>query len=277
MKYTLILLSLLCSTTFWAQDVLVNAVSSDMRSISEQDIKDRFLSSIEDEYNLYYVELALEEIEETKMAGIDSKVVLLSDFTIKLYSLLDESLVAVNTIKITASGRNIEKARKNALRSLKKFRKKINTFLKENTQGIETDCSKIAGAVDAYLSTENFTKAYALASNSSEPCAEQMWTLKQKVYDRYQEEYCEDHIIKVEALLSIKEYEKAIKELLNISPDSKCRDKLVQIVQTISETYQTDYDDSYKAYLKYLEVNSQDQRDRRELIDLLLIKSIIND
>ena len=70
-------------------------------------------------------------------------------------------------------------------------------------------------SLDNYLSTLQYKKAYALASSKIEGCNDNniMWSLKQKVYDSYQNDFCERHITKVNSYLSAKDYQNAISEI----------------------------------------------------------------
>ncbi len=277
-KYSIILLGLSLSTSAISQDIFVNEIRNDIPTVSSDDILNRFQTAIQEDYGLIYVDLALEEVGETKMAGIDSKTALIADLTVRVYSLIDESKIGYKTFKLSGSGRNLTKARKSMVRAITRSKRKINTFLASTMKSAQpTDCASLASVVDNYISTSQYKKAYSLASSRIVKCEDDMWVLKQKVYDSYQNEYCERHITKVNAYLSTKDYEKAIREIQNVSPSSKCNSELKDIISIIKNDYQKDYDQSFVSFMKSLELQTMEEKERRRIIDLLLVKNIIND
>lgn len=277
-KYFTILLGLLLIGSVTSQDIFVNEIRNDIPTVSSDDILNRFQTAIQEDYGLIYVDLALEEVGETKMAGIDSKTALIADLTIRVYSLIDESKIGYKTFKISGSGRTLTKARKNMVRAISRSKRKINTFLASTMKNAQPiDCANLATVVDNYISTSQYKKAYSLASSRIEECVDGMWALKQKVYDSYQNEFCERHITKVNAYLSTKNYEKAIREIQNVSPSSRCSNDLKAIIGTIKNDYQKDYDQSFLSFMKSLELQTLEEKERRRIIDMLLVNNIIND
>jgi hypothetical protein len=277
-KYLTFLAGLFLSTSICSQDILVNEIKNDIPTVSSDDILDRFQTSIQEDYGLIYVDLALEEVGETKMAGIDTKTALIADLTVRVYSLIDESKLDYKTFKISGTGRNITKARKSMVRAISRSKRKINTFLASAMKKAQpADCAVLTKVVDNYINTSQFKKAYSLASTQIEGCADDMWPLKQKVYDSYQNEFCERHITIVNAYLSSKDYEKAIREIQNVSPTSKCNNELKAIISTIKNDYQKDYDQSFVSFMKSLELQTLEEKERRRLIDMLLVNNILND
>lgn len=261
-----------------SQAIFVNETRNDVPNVSEIDIIERFETAIQEDYGLIYVDLSLSEVSETKMAGIDNKTALLIDFTVRVYSLIDDSKLGYKVFKLSGSGRTVNKARTNAVRSISRSRRKINDFLANTMAEVKpTDCTSISKMVNNYINTRQFKKAYALASSRIEGCEDKMWEVRQKVYDTYQNEYCAMHITKVNAYLSTKSYEKAIKEIQNVSPASRCNADVKTIIATIKNDYQKDYDQSFTAYMKSLELQVLEANDRRRIMDMLLLNNIIND
>ena len=265
------------SISVYSQDILVHELKNDIPDISSEHILDRFQTMIQDDYGLLYVNLSLEEVGETKMAGLDNKTALIADLTIRVYSLIDDSKIGYKTFKISGSGRSITKARKSVVRSISRSKRKINAFLAEAMKEAQkSDCNAISQAVDRYLNIEQFDKAYAISSSQVDGCGDELWKQRQKVYDTYQEQYCDRHIIKVQAYLSTKDYDKAIREIQNISPTSRCNAEIIKIIEIIKNDYQSDYDQSFKMYMASLQLETIEERERVRLIDMLLVKNIIN-
>lgn len=262
----------------YSQAILVNETRNDVPYVSSEDIVERFETTIQEDYGLVYVDLSLTEVSETKMAGIDNKTALLADFTVRVYSLIDDSKLGYKTFKLSGSGRTIDKARQSVVRSISRTRRKINDFLAETMAQVKTtDCGSIGKMVDNYINTLQYKKAYALASSRVEGCEDNMWVVRQKVYDSYQNEYCERHINKVNAYLSSKNYEKAIKEIQNVSPTSRCNNQIKTVIATIKNDYQKDYDQSFTAYMNSLELQVLEEKERRRIMDMLLLNNILND
>ncbi|MFT6334622.1 MAG: hypothetical protein ACI86M_001510 [Saprospiraceae bacterium] len=277
-KYLTFLAGLFLSTSSYSQDILVNEIKNDIPTVSTDDILDRFQTAIQEDYGLIYVDLTLEEVGETKMAGIDTKTALIADLTIRVYSLIDESKIDYKTFKLSGSGRNITKARKSMIRAISRSKRKINTFLASAMKNAQpTNCASLSTIVSNYINTSQYKKAYSIASSRIKGCNDTMWILKQKVYDSYQNEFCERHITKVNAYLSTKDYAKAIREIQNVSVTSKCNNELKGIISIIKNDYQTDYDQSFVSFMKSLELQTLEEKERRRLIDMLLVNNIIDD
>jgi hypothetical protein len=261
----------------YSQDILVNELKNDIPDVSSNDILDRFQTAMQDDYGLLYVNLSLEEVGETKMAGLDNKTAIIADLTIRVYSLIDDSKIGYKTFKVSGSGRSVERARKSVVRAISRSKRKINTFLAEAMKEAQvTECNTISQAVDRYLRLEQFNKAYAVTSSQVDACKEILWSQRQQVYDSYQEQYCDRHIIKVQSYLSTKDYAKAILEIQNVSPTSRCNEEVKKIIEIIKNDYQSDYDQSFRMYMASLELETLEAKERRRIIDMLLVKNIIN-
>ncbi len=261
----------------YSQDILVNELKNDIPDVSSNDILDRFQTAMQDDYGLLYVNLSLEEVGETKMAGLDNKTAIIADLTIRVYSLIDDSKIGYKTFKVSGSGRSVERARKSVVRAISRSKRKINTFLAEAMKEAQvTECNTISQAVDRYLRLEQFNKAYAVTSSQVDACKEILWSQRQQVYDSYQEQYCDRHIIKVRSYLSTKDYAKAILEIQNVSPTSRCNEEVKKIIEIIKNDYQSDYDQSFRMYMASLELETLEAKERRRIIDMLLVKNIIN-
>jgi len=129
---------------------------------------------------------------------------------------------------------------------------------------LPSDCATLATVVDNYINTLQYKKAYSLASAKIEGCDDTIWILKQKVYDSYQNEFCEQHITKVNAYLSTKKYEQAIREIQNVSPPSKCNFELKAIISTIKNDYQPGYDHPFFSFMKSLELQTLEEKETRK-------------
>lgn len=276
--YFTFIFSILAVVSTFSQAILVNETRNDVPNVISEDIVERFETTIQEDYGLVYVDLSLTELNETKMAGIDNKTAVLIDFTVRVYSLIDDSKLGYKSFKLSGSGKTASKARTSAVRSILRSRRKINDFLAKTMAEVKsTDCTTLSTMVNNYINTRQYKKAYALASSRVEGCEDNMWVVKQKVYDSYQNEYCERHITKVNAYLSTKNYEKAIREIQNVSPTSRCNNEVKSAIATIKNDFQKDYDQSFELYIKSLELQILEEKDRRRIMDMLLLNNIIND
>lgn len=276
-KITSTLYCLIIAITISAQGPVINEVKVDLRGIQAEEVAERYLSVCDENYGMLYVDLYISSMDEGKMNGMDTKYVVSADMTAKIHNIFTEKLIKTKTIRLTGSGKSKMDANKRLIKSINKSRKKINKYLSEIQSVMTVDCSTLTKTATDYLHRKDYKKAMALATVTSDNCQSSQDQLRNKIYDAYQEDYCETHLSRVEAYLSVKEYDKAINEIVRISPDSKCGDAVNKITATIKEDYQGDYDDKYQAYIKYLELSAKERRDRRSLLDLLLVNDIIHD
>lgn len=261
-----------------AQNILVRTVKSDIRSLSEDKVADKFIAACDDDFSNLMVDIDLTLLQEEEMEALESKTVVSADLTFKVYSLINEQLLDTKSIKLVSTGSNAQKAKKGLLSRIIRKRKAINKALNEiNKENPIKDCASLNKAIENYLNRQAYTEAFSLSNLSGTDCQESLIDARIKVYNAYQNQYCQTHLMKAEVFLANRQFDKVGSELMKISPESNCREGVKKIVKELSTKNEEAYSDSFQAYVKYLEMVSLERKDRLGVIRLLEVKHLIND
>lgn len=261
-----------------AQNILVRTVKSDISILGANKIADKFIAACDGDYSNLMVDLDLTLLQEEGMEALQSKTVVSADMTIKVYSLISEQLLDTKSIKLVSTGSTANKAKKGLLSVIIRKRKAINKELnKINAENPIKDCAEVTRAIENYLIRQAYTEAFSLSNLSGTDCQESLEDAKIKVYNTYQNQYCQDHLLKAEAFLANRQFDNAVNEIMKISPESNCKDGVKKLVTELSLKKDQAYSDSFQAYVKYLDMVRLERKDRLGVIRLLEIKHLIND
>lgn len=274
MKLQLLLLNLIFTSYIFGQEVYVAEAKSDIAAINTDDLTDRFASLIEPTNGLVYVSLNLLDGDQEKMSGIDNKIVKTADLTVTVYDMLTNKTLNNKSYVISASGKSSFQANKRLLRGLKKKKAKLNIQISDAQSDMNVSCPEVNKAINTYLQQDQYKKAMALAK--ADICDDPI-TLQSKVYDAYQNAYCDQHISRTKAFIAVKNYNNAVQEIIKVSPSTRCKTEVSQIIDQLQGQYDSDYESQLSIYKELLQVQELRLEQRQKLMDMLTIKQMLND
>lgn len=265
-------------TSVNSQSIVVDKVETDISNISIEDLRRRIEKLIIPGEYPYYIDISLLSMDEEKMDGLDNKYVVSADLTIQVVDYLNEVTVDQKLFRITSSGKSVTKAQNRLLKSLNSQKKKIIGFLKDTGKNIPAlSCNDRIRVANRNIELNKLAAAASISRSKDSACSDQLADIRLKIFDQYQQRYCNRHIINAQALLSAKKYELAIDEVLGLSPESNCHNELENIIAEIKSDYQKDYSEQFDAYLKILEMDNLDRQARLKLLELVQIKQLSED
>ena len=276
-KYIVILL-LLMSQLAIGQNILVRKIKTDINVLNKEKLADKFITACSDDFSHLAVDLDLTLLQEEDMKALDSKTVVSAELTIKAYSLITEKLLGTKYIKIISTASNATKAKKGLLSRIVRKRKVINKALNDIvSENPNKDCASIQRAIENYLNRRAYKEAFSLSNLGGTDCDNTLENLRIKAYNNYQTQYCDEHLRRSKTYLANREFDKAVAEIIKISPESNCNEGVKDVVKELSAMKDAIYSDSYEAYIKYLEMSTLERRDRLDMIRLLQVKHLLND
>lgn len=274
MKFQLLLISFLFSTFVLAQDIYVDKAISNIAAISGDDLIDRYTSIVDPSNGLLYVSLNLQDGNEETMNGIDRKIVKTADLTVTVYDILTNQPLNKKSYVISASGKSAFQANKSLLRGLKKKKAKLNLQLSEAQKKVNASCADVTKVIDTYINQDQYQKAMTLAKSGI--CPEPI-NAQTKVYDAYQNAYCEQHISRTKSFIAIKNYNSAVQEIIKVSPSTKCKPEIEALIQQLQGQYDSDFESQMSLYKELLKAQVLQLEQRQKLMDMLTIKHMLND
>ena len=275
-----ILVCLLFSMSLSGQRIVVNKVSTDINEISIQDIRSKLNTSLQPGDYPFYIDVAINIVASEKMTGLSKKFVASADLIVAVIDYNNEVSLDQKVFKLTNSGKTDRAAKKAILRAINRKVRKIDAFLQKVNEDVPPlTCNDRIKLANRYLSQNKFDAAQNVSRSRQSECSEQLAATRVKIFDQYQQRYCDIHVTRAKAYLSTKNYKKAINEIVGLSPESDCKDDIEMVVKQIKTDYQQDYTENFQAYVKVLELSVIDQQARLRLLELLQIKqlSIDND
>ena len=258
-----------------AQNAVVTSVTNNIAGLNDQEIVDLF-SSVTQYRGVTPIGLHifLSEGESQKIRGLENRFVTTGNVSIQAFDLITEQALGNKDLVLTGSGSSKIESCKNLVRTINQKKSKISSWL----TGLDTgtiDCDLLAKRANLLTQTSQFSQAYTLANNSK--CQENAFELKEAIISAYQTQSCEQDLRQAEAMMAIKDYERAIQYILRIDPDAYCGENINELIEKIEESYQADVDQSFEFYKSYLQSAEINRRDRSRLFDIIILNTSLDD
>jgi len=192
------------------------------------------------------VEIIQEQTIEVKTTS-NMKVVKLQLF-LQLKDLFGEKYIANKNFAFTGSGKTEEQAYQNAFNNLKKNTSTIRTYLEKTNNDVENpDCNLVKAKIDELINSNSEKKALHLSRQYNHFC-KSMEDIYEYTFDKIQTLNCEKYLLNSKAYSAGKEYDKAVREIMFISPNTPCFEKAQHELDQISKAFDSDTNELYSLY-----------------------------
>ena len=265
----------LCINFSFGQNVLISSIDNSVPKVNDQKLMDMLVSATE-YHGITPIELRiiLSEGESEKIRGIENRYVTIADLNLQAFDLLSGEHLGSKDIRLTGTGNSESASCRELIKSIRRKKQKLTTWMTGMDQGA-IDCNQLRQKAESLLRTNDFEGAFILANNQN--CQEGAFELKEKIILAYQGQTCDNALQKAEALVAIKNYEKAVYHILRIDPDSNCGEKVNALIDQIGDNYQADTDQAYDFYLKYLANEENTRKERAMLFEIILLNKLLDE
>lgn len=190
---------------------------------------------------ILYPEFSVVEERTENMETTGPITLLEAEISFTLQQLNNGIIFNATTISVIGEGTSRERAISKAIGRIKTSNPVLRAFLAESKNKIrnyyQDNCTQIINEANTAADLKQYRKAIGLlyAIPLGTTCHEKSRTLLSDIYFLYQNQHCQEWVMKAKALIAQNEYKKALAVLAQIDPASSCESKVNDMISKTAE------------------------------------------
>lgn len=214
--------------------------------------------ALNNQFSVFVIRPALDILEQGKIEGTKTQQTVKLNLQLKLTNAMTSEVLAVQDVKASGAGNNLDEAVNRALQSIRRdnpaLTKAIKTFRQRILEHYQAQCSTVSATATELASQKKYRDAFAVlhAVPQGTPCFQEVAATKLEYFNQVQSAECQNKMSRANAAVAANDFKTALYTLSQIDANAPCfgeaKTAIAAIEPKVDDNLKTNYEWLFSFY-----------------------------